>query len=34
MALDKKFYKKHEKFFGDYHHTNLLILNYINGEEE
>lgn len=34
MALDKTFYKKHEKFFDDYHHTNLLMLNYINGEEE
>lgn len=34
MALDKTFYKKHENFFDDYHHTNLLILNYINSEEE
>ncbi|MGZ9850331.1 ParA family protein [Macrococcus psychrotolerans] len=34
MTFDKTFYSKHKKFFDDYHNTNLLLLNYINGEEK
>ncbi|MDJ1089971.1 ParA family protein [Macrococcoides caseolyticum] len=34
MAVDKIFYNKHKKFFDDYHNTNLLLLNFINGKEK